>query len=282
MHLAGVRDVAAGVIKLYVNGALEQSVAYTSAVASDWQFPDWSRQVERRCGGLFLRSRRRGPAFDHALTDAEIAASAKLTTNLVASYGFDEGGGTTAGDAVGGQTLALNGAGWTSGYAGSGRSRSMVRRQGDDGRARQHRGQLLRVRLGVAQDTTAFTPALARTARASAASSSNTARRQRLGVLDARLRLGAAARPARLRSSPPPWVTGPPGRRPRRCGRQLRLYVNGRLAGTAPTPLVERHRQLRHRPSPLQCRPGRLLPWEHRQVRVWSRALSDADVRSLV
>ena len=64
---------------------------------------------------------------------------------------------------------------------------------------------------------------------------------------------------------------------------QLRLYVNGRLAGTAPYTAAWRATGSfavgRGRDS---AAPTDFFPGAVDQVRVWSRALSDADVAALI
>jgi Domain of unknown function (DUF5127)/Domain of unknown function (DUF4965)/Domain of unknown function (DUF1793)/Concanavalin A-like lectin/glucanases superfamily/Domain of unknown function (DUF4964) len=117
-HLAGVHDAVAGQLLLYVNGSLADTVSYTGG---------WSAN-----GGLQVGRGRWGTptdyfpgaidevrTFSRVLTAAQIASSAGLTSGLVASYALDEGSGASAADQVGGHTLALGGAGWGAGYSGS-------------------------------------------------------------------------------------------------------------------------------------------------------------------
>ena len=73
VHLAGVRDAAAGVIKLYVNGVLQQSVAYTAS----WQANGGVQIGRGKWGGVaadfFPGAIDEVRLFDHALSDAELA-----------------------------------------------------------------------------------------------------------------------------------------------------------------------------------------------------------------
>jgi hypothetical protein len=57
--------------------------------------------------------------FGRVLTAAEIASSAGLPAGLLASYGADEGSGATAADQVGGHPLTLSNASWAGGLSGS-------------------------------------------------------------------------------------------------------------------------------------------------------------------
>ena len=118
VHLAGVYNAPAGQLLLYVNGTLNATASYSAG---------WSAN-----GGLQVgRGQWGGPAdyfpgaidevrtFSRVLSAAEIASAAGLPGGLLASYGLDEGSGATAADQVGGHTLTLSNAGWGGGLSGS-------------------------------------------------------------------------------------------------------------------------------------------------------------------
>jgi len=118
VHLAGVHDAAAGQLRLYVDGTLEGTVAFTRA---------WSAN-----GGLQVgRGRHGGPAgffdgaigevrtFSRVLTATEVASSAALPSHLVASYAMGEGSGPATADGTGGHPLTLSNARWGAGFSGT-------------------------------------------------------------------------------------------------------------------------------------------------------------------
>jgi len=285
VHLAGVRDAAAGVIKLYVDGALQQSVAYTTR----WQATgklQIGRGLWNGAGAdFFAGAIDEVRAFDHALSDAEVAAAASLGAGLVASFGLDEGAGTTAADAVGGHPLALAGATWATGYAGPALAFDGATASATTGALVDTTGSFAVSAWVLPSDTTAFRTALSQDGTSvsgfflqySAADGA-----WAFAMLDADAP-GAAVSRAVARFAPRVggW-THLVGVRDLAAA-QLRLYVNGRLAGTAAFAgawsatgsfAVGRAR--------FNAGPVDLFRGSIDQVRVWNRALSDAEVRTLV
>jgi hypothetical protein len=119
-HLAGVYDAEAGQLRLYVNGALQSSAAYSAG----WQANGGLVIGRARWNGnpvdFFAGSVDEVRTFDRALTVADLTASFQLTDGLVAAYALDENGGAAADDPAGGHPLTLGGgAGWAGGYSGS-------------------------------------------------------------------------------------------------------------------------------------------------------------------
>jgi hypothetical protein len=116
-HLAGVYDAAARQLRLYVNGALQGSAAYTAGWRSTGALAigraKWNGVAVDYFAGLVDEVR----TFDRALSAAAVAASYHLTDHLVAAYPLDG----TADDVAGGHPLALAGgaAVTAAGYSGS-------------------------------------------------------------------------------------------------------------------------------------------------------------------
>jgi hypothetical protein len=116
-HLAGVYDAQAGQLRLYVNGVAQGSAAYTggwrSAGALVIGRAKWGGAEVDYFAGLVDEVR----TFDHALSAAAVAASYHLTDNLVAAYHLDG----AADDVAGGHTLTLSGGATftAAGYSGS-------------------------------------------------------------------------------------------------------------------------------------------------------------------
>ncbi|HEV2377352.1 MAG TPA: DUF5127 domain-containing protein [Streptosporangiaceae bacterium] len=122
VHLAGVHDRDAGHLMLYVNGKLTGAVRSTAT----WSATN-GLQVGRglwagRPAEFFPGAIGDVATFNRALSAAEVASAAALPQGLLASYSMGEGSGTTASDPAGGHTLTLAGAGWGAGFSGSGLS----------------------------------------------------------------------------------------------------------------------------------------------------------------
>ena len=285
VHLAGVRDAAAGVIKLYVNGALQQSVACTAA----WQANGGVQIGRGKWGGtaadFFPGSIDEVRLFDHALTDAEISSSAGLTNNLVASYGFDENTGSTASDSVGGHTLTLSGTSWAGGYAGPGLSLNGTTANASTAALVNTSGSFSVSAWAALSDLNSFHTVASQDGTNVSGfflqySQADNAWAFAMLTSDS----GTAATTRALSQFAPrvgDWVHLV-GVRDAAAG-QLRLYVNGRLAGTAAYTaawnatgsfVIGRGR--------FNAAAADFFTGGIDQVRVWSRALSDADVRALV
>jgi hypothetical protein len=118
-HLAGVYNAGSGQLQLYVNGTLNGSASFSGA----WNASKGLQVGRGLWGGsptdFFPGAIDEVRTFSRVLTAAEIASSAALPVGLLASYGLDEGSGAAAADQVGGHPLTLAGAGWGGGYSGS-------------------------------------------------------------------------------------------------------------------------------------------------------------------
>lgn len=285
VHLAGVRDAAAGVIKLYVDGVLARSVAHGARWQASGGFQigrgKWNGAATDFFPGAIADVR----AFDHALGDAEIAAAATLTTGLVASYPLDEGAGQVAADVIAGHGLGLTAAGWTAGYTGSGLALDGIGASATTAALVDTAGSFSIAAWSFLGATTGFHTAASQDGanvsgfylQYSAADAA-----WAFAMLD---QDSTAAAVARAISPFGPRVgawTHLVGVRDQAAG-QLRLYVNGRLAGTAAYTAAWRATgsfalgRGRYHAAPADFFPGAID-----QVRVWSRALSDADVAALI
>src|SRR5581483_207551 len=115
-HLVGIYDASAKTISLYVNGSLQQTVAYSSA---------WQGTGHTEIG----RGKYAGNPVDFVngqIDDVHIyniALSAKSVADLatIDYWTFDEGSGTNAADASGNSRTAIlqSGASWATGKVGS-------------------------------------------------------------------------------------------------------------------------------------------------------------------
>jgi hypothetical protein len=121
-HVVGVRDRAAGTMRLYVDGRLEATTAYTGGWAATGSF-----NIGRgRFGGpndWLAGALDDVRAFNTALTDAQVTALYTTTTpppagggTPVGSWNFDAASGATAPDSsAGNRPLTLNASGSTAG-----------------------------------------------------------------------------------------------------------------------------------------------------------------------
>ena len=285
VHLAGVRDAAAGVIKLYVNGVLQQNVAYSGSWQANGALQIGRGKWNGAPADFFAGAVDEVRAFDHALTDAEIAASADLTTGLVAGYGVDEGTGATTADAVNGHTLTLTNAGWGGGYAGPGLALNGTSGFAS-GAALVNTASSFSVSAWVSlTDTTGFHTVASQDGASVSGFFLQYSGQDNAWAMAMLGSDSASAATARATSQFAPRVgdwTHLVGVRDTAAG-QLRLYVNGRLAGTAACGAAWNASgsftlgRGRFNAAPVDYFPGGID-----QVRVWSRALSDADVRALV
>jgi alpha-L-arabinofuranosidase/uncharacterized protein (DUF2147 family) len=115
-HLVGVYDSSAQTISLYVNGALQQTIAYTSA----WQASGHTAIGRGKYSGNnvdFVN----GQIDDVHLYSTALSAKSVADLATVGYWTFDEGSGTTAADATGNSFNATlqSGASWASGKVGS-------------------------------------------------------------------------------------------------------------------------------------------------------------------
>ena len=112
-HVAGVRDRAAGTMKIYVNGVLEGTTAYTGGWAANGAL-NVGRGRFGGPGDWFAGAVDDVQAYTGVLTDADIAALAlQGKAPSQGAWKFDEGTGTTVADASGAfHPLTLSNATW--------------------------------------------------------------------------------------------------------------------------------------------------------------------------
>jgi hypothetical protein len=274
-QLAGVYDAEAGQLRLYVNGALQGTAAYTAGWQANGPLcvgrAKWNGAVVDAFAGTVEEVR----TYDHALPAASVAAAANLTVNQVAALHFDAAdatltlsGGAALGGGYSGTGLALNG---STGFATAAKlvdtaasftvaawvnlasTTNFATVAGQDGA--QASGFYLQ--YSAADNAWAFSMVVSDTA-------------------------GAAG--TRALSPFPPQVNGWThlvGVRDAAAG-QLRLYVNGVLVATTAKGAawaaggVFTIGRGRWNGANADFFPGQLD-----QVKVWTRALSDADVRAI-
>ncbi|WP_433220650.1 glutaminase domain-containing protein [Dactylosporangium sp. CS-047395] len=121
VHLAGVYDADAGQLRLYVNGALQGQVSYTGGWQANGPLVIGRGKWNGAAADTFAGTVEDVRTYDHALPAATIAAAAGLATNQVAALQFDTAdasltlsGGAALGGGFSGTGLALNG---STGYA---------------------------------------------------------------------------------------------------------------------------------------------------------------------
>ena len=287
-HLAGVYDATAGQIKLYVNGALQQTVAKGSPWSANGNLQigrgKWNGGSADFFPGLIDEVR----TFDHALTDAEVASSFHLSDNLVASWGFDDATGTTANDAVGGHTLTLaGGAAFGGGYAGGGLSLPAGSGSATTTAAVVNTSASFSVAAWVnIADLTGFHSIASQDGAQASGFYLQYSAQDNAWAFSMTASDVAAPTTTRALSLFAPKVgdwTHVVGVYDSAAG-QMRLYVNGQLAGTAAHTGAWNATggfavgRAKFNGASVDYLPGGSLD----QVRVWSRALSDSDVRSLV
>lgn len=115
-HLAGVYDATNHVIRLYVNGVLQSSVAFTSPWKAQGEMVigrgKWGGQPVDFFAGAIDEVR----VYNSILSDTDVKVLAQ-PPNAAGYWSFDEGNGTIANDASGnGNSGTVNGASWTSGH----------------------------------------------------------------------------------------------------------------------------------------------------------------------
>ncbi|MEV4760053.1 LamG domain-containing protein [Micromonospora sp. NPDC049559] len=109
-HLTGVYDAAEKKLRLYVNGVL----AGTQTHAASWHAPGLLRigsvRSQTIVGGYFPGTIDEVNLYDRALSDVEVRAAVSRDNVRVGAWKFDEPDGTTAANAVpGGASAVLNG-----------------------------------------------------------------------------------------------------------------------------------------------------------------------------
>ena len=120
-HLAGVFDAQAGEFRLYVNGLLEGTVGWTNR----WHAPGGFQIGRAKYGGapeqFWPGAIRDVRAYTGALDEETIWALGHPESRLAGYWKLDETSGTTAADASGReQTATLSGgAAWTAGWIGN-------------------------------------------------------------------------------------------------------------------------------------------------------------------
>jgi hypothetical protein len=286
-HLAGVYDAAAGQLRLYVNGTAAGTAAYTSA----WHAPGALRIGQGRWNAaatdFFPGSIDDVRAYDRALTAAEVASAAHLGDGLVARFALDETAGTASADVVGGHTAVSTGTVTRGvGYAGGG-----VVLDGATG-SLATAAPLVRTDQSFSvsawaklTSTATFATVLSQDGgQASGFYLQYSAQDDRWAFAQVATDVANAPATRALSAHAPQagaW-THVVGVFDATAG-QLRIYVNGALAGTAA------HTGAWHATGGTQIGRGRwngaatdFFPGSIDDVRVYSRALSDDDVRTLI
>ncbi|HTJ37011.1 MAG TPA: DUF5127 domain-containing protein [Dactylosporangium sp.] len=115
-HLAGVYDADAGQIRLYVDGVLRGQAAYTAGWQANGPLAIGRARWNGAAVDAFAGAIEDVRTYDHALPAASISAAAGLATSQVAAYHFDAAdasltlsGGAALGGGYSGTGLALNG-----------------------------------------------------------------------------------------------------------------------------------------------------------------------------
>ncbi|WP_433606106.1 glutaminase domain-containing protein [Dactylosporangium sp. CA-139114] len=116
-HLAGVYDAEAGQLRLYVNGVLQGQAAYASGWPASGPLVIGRGRWNGAAADAFAGTVEDVRTYDHALPAATIAAAAGLATSQVAAYSFDaadasltlSGGAALGGGGFSGSALVLNG-----------------------------------------------------------------------------------------------------------------------------------------------------------------------------
>jgi hypothetical protein len=116
VHLAGVYDATAQQIKLYVNGALEATTAYTTPWNATGVFQIGRSKVAGALGEYWPGDIDAVRAYDRVLLPGELQQVPRLTGH----WKLDETSGTSAADAAGGHPAAWSPAGVTRGTGVSG------------------------------------------------------------------------------------------------------------------------------------------------------------------
>jgi hypothetical protein len=286
-HLAGVHDSTAGQIKLYVNGALQQTTAKGSPWTANGNLQigrgKWNGNSTDFFPGLIDEVR----TFDHALTDAEIASSFHLGDGLVASYGFDDAGGT-ANDTVGGHTLTLAAAAsFGAGYSGGGLALAAGSGSATTSAALVNTSASFSVAAWVnIADLTGFHSIASQDGVQASGfylQYSGADNAWAFAMTSADVANPSSTRALSLFAPKVNDWTHLVGVHDAAAG-LLKIYVNGVLGGTAAhtgawnATGVFAVGRARYNGGPVDYLPGGALD----QVRVWNRALSDADVRALV
>jgi hypothetical protein len=286
-HLAGVYDTAAGQLRLYVNGTAAGTAAYTGG----WHAPGPLRIGQGRwnaaAADFFPGSIDDVRAYDRALTASEVASAAHLGDSLVARFALDETTGTSSSDVVGGHTAVSTGTVTRgAGYAGGG-----VVLDGATGSLATS-APLVRTDQSFSvsawaklTSTAGFATVLSQDgSQASGCYLQYSAQDDRWAFAQVASDVANAATTRALSAHPPQvgaW-THLTGVFDATAG-QLRLYVNGAPAGSAA------HSGAWHAAGGTQIGRGRwngaavdFFPGSIDDVRVYSRALSDDDVRTLI
>ncbi|MFI5916202.1 glutaminase domain-containing protein [Dactylosporangium sp. NPDC051541] len=116
VHLAGVYDAEAGQLRLYVNGALQGQASFASGWPATGPLVTGRGKWNGAAADTFAGTVADVRAYDHALPATTIAAAAGLATSRVAAFEFDAAdaaltlsGGAALGGGYSGSGLQLNG-----------------------------------------------------------------------------------------------------------------------------------------------------------------------------
>ncbi len=134
-HLVGVYDSSANQLILYVGGVRQNAVAFTTGWLATGHLAVGRGFFGGVAADFFPGSIDDVRTYDYAVSDAGAASIFHGGDNLVAAWPFTETSGTTAADPVGGHTLTITGGAWTGGFSGSALSTNGTSTVGDAGAA---------------------------------------------------------------------------------------------------------------------------------------------------
>ncbi|HEY0718026.1 MAG TPA: DUF5127 domain-containing protein [Streptosporangiaceae bacterium] len=121
-QLGAVYDAAAGQLRLYLDGVLQDTVLFRARWHASGRLQLGRGLRSGRAADFFPGAIRAVRTYGRALTTAELASLAGLDRGLLASYAMAEGHGLAVADQAGHHPLRLRGATWGDGFTGSGLS----------------------------------------------------------------------------------------------------------------------------------------------------------------
>ena len=122
VQLAGVHDTGAGELRLYLDGALQDTVPFRAGWPASGRLRLGRGMRAGRPASFFPGAIRAVRTHDRVLTTAELASAAGLDCGLLARYAMAEGHGPVVAGQAGRHPLRLRGATWAGGFTGSGLS----------------------------------------------------------------------------------------------------------------------------------------------------------------
>jgi hypothetical protein len=281
-HLAGVYDPDAKQLRLYVNGALEGTAAYSAGWRATGSLAigraRWNGGAVDFFAGLVDEVR----TFDHALPADDIAAAFHLTDGLVAAYHLDG----TADDIAGSHPLTLSNATFTAGgWSGSALNLNGTTAAATTGALVDTSGSFSVSAWVNLADVNGFHTVAGQDGAQGSGFYLQYSQADNAWAFAMLASDTAGAAATRALSPFPPKVgdwTHLVGVRDAGAG-QIRLYVNGiRVSSVAKSAAWNATGTFTVGRGRWNGAPVDYLPGQVDQLKVWSRALSDSDVRALV